>query len=130
LTKRDYDAAILAMTPPDADPNVDLNLWLSGGTTHVWNPRQAKPATAWEAEIDGLMQKQKMTRKFEDRKRLFDRVQEVAMQHLPLIPLVSPHVLVGAKRSLGNFRPAALEPYALWNVEELYWQGSGGAASR
>jgi peptide/nickel transport system substrate-binding protein len=130
LEKRDFDAAIMAMAMPDADPNVDINLWLSTGATHVWNPKQTKPATPWEAEIDGLMKKQLATRKYEERKRLFDRVQELAMQHLPLIPLVSPNVLVGAKRNLGNFRPALLEPYALWNVEELYWQTAGGAPSR
>jgi hypothetical protein len=32
---------------------------------------------------------------------------------------------VGAKQGLGNFRPAVMEPYALWNVEELYWAWTG-----
>jgi peptide/nickel transport system substrate-binding protein len=122
LTKRDYEAAIMALASSDADPNVDINFWLSSGGQHVWNLRQKKASTAWEAEIDGLMRKQLVTRKQEDRKRMFNRVQEVAMENMPLIPLVSPHVLVGAKMNLGNFRPALLEPYALWNVEELYWQ--------
>jgi len=130
LTKRDFDAAIFAMASADADPNVDINLWLSGGHAHVWNPGQAKPATPWEAEIDALMGKQLVTRKYEERKRLFDRAQELLMEHVPLIPLVSPDILVGAKRGLGNFRPALLEPYGLWNVEELYWQGAGGGSSR
>jgi peptide/nickel transport system substrate-binding protein len=109
---------------------VDMNIWLSTGGSHLWNPRQAKPATPWEAEIDGLMRKQLVTRKYETRKELFDRVQELAMQHMPLIPLVSPHVLVGAKQRLGNFRPAVLEPYALWNVEALYWQPAPGGSPR
>jgi peptide/nickel transport system substrate-binding protein len=130
LDKHDFDAAILAMASPDADPNVDMNLWLSGRNTHVWNNGQETPATPWEAEIDGLMRKQVVTRKYEERKKLFDRVQEVAMLHMPLIPLVSPNVLVGVKRNLGNFRAALLEPYGLWNVEELYWQGTGGASPR
>jgi peptide/nickel transport system substrate-binding protein len=130
VTKRDYDAAIMAFASADADPNVDLNIWLSSGRQHVWNPEQKKAATAWEAEIDGLMRKQLVTRKYEERKRLFDRVQELAMQHMPLIPLVSPHILVGAKKNLGNFRPALLEPYALWNVEELYWQTPGSGPAR
>jgi peptide/nickel transport system substrate-binding protein len=107
-----------------------MNLWLSGRNTHVWNNGQETPATPWEAEIDGLMRKQVVTRKYEERKKLFDRVQEVAMLHMPLIPLVSPNVLVGVKRNLGNFRAALLEPYGLWNVEELYWQGTGGASPR
>jgi peptide/nickel transport system substrate-binding protein len=130
LTRRDFDAAILAMSHPDADPNVDINFWLSSGAVHVWNPAQPKPATPWEAEIDDLMRKQLIARNYEARKRLFDRVQEISVEQAPVLPLVSPHVLVGAKKNLGNFRPALLEPYALWNVEELCWQGTGGGSRR
>jgi ABC-type transport system substrate-binding protein len=54
---------------------------------------------------------------------LFDRVQELLMENLPLIPLVSPNILVGAKKGLENFRPAVLEHYTLWNIEELCWRG-------
>jgi len=50
-------------------------------------------------------------------------VQELLMENLPLIPLVSPHILTGAKKGLENFRPALLEHYALWNIEELCWRG-------
>jgi hypothetical protein len=49
---------------------------------------------------------------------------------MPAIPLVSPNILVGAKNNLGNFRPALLEPYALWNVEELCWQGFGSGSRK
>jgi hypothetical protein len=34
--------------------------------------------------------------------------------------LASPNILAGAKNSIGNFHPAVLEPYVLWNVEQLY----------
>ena len=44
------------------------------------------------------------------------------MDQLPLIPLVSPHILAGARGDLGNFRPAVMDHYALWNIEELYWR--------
>jgi hypothetical protein len=43
-------------------------------------------------------------------------------EKLPFIYLVSPSILVGAKANLGNFKPAVLDPYALWNAEELYWR--------
>jgi len=56
-----------------------------------------------------------------ERKRQFDRVQELVAENLPLIPLVSPNILVGSKLGLGNFRPAILDHYVLWNAEELYW---------
>jgi peptide/nickel transport system substrate-binding protein len=127
---RDFDASILVVSSADADPNVDMNFWLSSGTQHAWNPGQKTPATAWEAEIDGLMRKQLVTPDYQQRKRLFDRVQEIALQNMPVVPLVTPHTLVGGKSGLGNFKPAMLEPYALWNVEELFWQGSGGGVRR
>jgi len=50
------------------------------------------------------------------------------MDQLPLIPLLSPDILVGAKNGLGGFRPTVMDHYVLWNAEELYWQsGSRGA---
>jgi peptide/nickel transport system substrate-binding protein len=124
LRTHDYDACLLSLANGDADPNVDMNVWLSSGGTHLWNPQQKSPATAWEAEIDGLMRRQMVTRKYAERKPLFDRVQELLMENLPLIPLVSPNILVGARKGLENFRPAVLEHYTLWNIEELCWRGA------
>jgi peptide/nickel transport system substrate-binding protein len=123
LRTHDYEACLLSLVEADADPNVDMNVWLSSGATHLWNPQQKSPATAWEAEIDGLMRRQMVTRKYAERKPLFDRVQELLMENLPLIPLVSPNILVGAQKGLQNFRPAVLEHYTLWNIEELCWRG-------
>jgi peptide/nickel transport system substrate-binding protein len=123
LGSRDYEACLLSLSTADADPSADLNVWLSGGGTHLWNPEQKKPATPWEAEIDELMRRQMITRQYPQRKQLFDRVQELLAQNLPLIPLVSPNILVGAKKQLRNFRPALLDHYALWNIEDLSWQG-------
>jgi peptide/nickel transport system substrate-binding protein len=125
---RDYEAAIVAITSTDADPTADLNVWQSSGGTHFWNPRQKTPATPWEAEVDRLMQQQMVTPNYAARKRLFDRVQEIVMGNMPLVPLVTPHLLTGAKRDLGNVSGAALDPYALWNVEEIYWRKAGGPA--
>jgi peptide/nickel transport system substrate-binding protein len=120
----EYDAAILALASQDADPKADMTFWCSSGGQHVWNPEQKTPSTPWEAEIDRVMQKQLTSVRYADRKRLFDRAQELVSENVPVIPLVTPHVLVGAKRELGNFQPALLEPYAIWNIEELYWQTS------
>ena len=116
-----YDTCVLSLASSDADPNVEMNVWLSSGGSHLWHPEQAHPATPWEGEIDDLMRRQIVARKSGERKRLYDRVQEILMQYLPLVPLVSPNVLAGAKKELGNFRPALLDHYTLWNVEELYW---------
>jgi len=120
----DYEVGMLAMISGDADPNADMNVWLSSGASHWWRPSQKTPATEWEADIDTLMRKQLVTPLYPDRKRMFDRVQELLMQSLPLIPLVSPHVLTGARPRLANFRPAIMDHYTLWNIDEMFWTGS------
>ena len=106
----------------DADPNPDIGLLASDGPTHVWHSGENKPSTPWQAEIDQLMQKQLVTLSYPARKKLYDRVQEIIAQQLPFISLASPHILVAAKDDLGNFQPAILEHYTLWNVEELFWR--------
>ena len=125
---KEYDACVLGLASSDADPNTDINVWLSSGAQHLWNPLQAKPATPWEAEIDRLMEQQLTARGFEERKRLYDRAQEILAENQPLIFLASPHILAAAKRGLANFHPAVLEPYVLWNAEQLYWTAAGGKA--
>ena len=118
----DYEACLMSLIDSDADPNPDMAVWLSSAGNHLWHPEQKTPATPWEADIDRLMREQMITRNRDERKRLFDRVQEILMENLPLIPLLSPDILVGAKNGLGNFRPAMMDHYVLWNIDELYWR--------
>jgi len=125
LESHDYDACLLRLVDGDVDPTPAMNVWLSSGPTHLWHPAQAKPSTPWEAEIDRLMQQQMTTLDGGERKRLYDRVQAVVADKLPLVPLVSPNIVVAAKRGLGNFRPAVLDHYTLWNVEQLFWRTTG-----
>ena len=124
----EYEACLLSLASPDADPNPDMAVWLSSGGNHLWNPEQKTPATPWEAEIDRLMRSQMVARSYAERKRLFDRVQAIVVENQPLVPLVSPNLLAGAKKDLANFQPALLEPYTLWNVERLYWRGAASGA--
>ncbi len=127
MQTKEYDACVLGLVSFDADPNSDINVWLSNGGTHLWNPSQANPATQWEGEIDRLMEEQLTATSYEQRKKLYDRVQEILAAFQPMIFLASPDILAGAKNAIGNFHPAVLEPYVLWNVEQLY--SRNGAAN-
>ena len=122
LKTHDYEACVLGLGNGDASPSAEMNVWLSSGGSHLWHPEQTQPATPWEAEIDVLMRRQLTTLDAGARKRLYDRVQELVAQNLPLIVLASPNVLVGARKGLGNFRPAVLDHHTLWNIEELFWR--------
>jgi peptide/nickel transport system substrate-binding protein len=116
----DYDAAILGLGGGDVDPNSQMNVWRTSGNDHVWDLGETHPATNWEAEMDQLMEKQLSTLKLSDRKLLFDRVQQIIADNLPVISLVSPNILVAAKDQLINFKPVALDPHTLWNSPELF----------
>ena len=121
LNSFDYEAAVMSIGSGDSDPTAEMNVWLSSGETHLWNlTEESKPATPWETEMDKLMNQQLITLNYARRKELYDQVQQIVAQDLPVICLASPHILVGAKNRVGNFHPAILAPYALWNVDQLY----------
>lgn len=120
LTTYDYDAAVMGLVSGDADPTSEMNVWMSNGDTHLWHPNQSRPATPWEVEMDRLMQEQLVTLNYAKRKRIYDRVQEIVTENLPVICLVGPDILVGASDRLGNLQPAIMDPYTLWNIDQLY----------
>jgi peptide/nickel transport system substrate-binding protein len=120
----DYDAAIMGLGGGDADPNPEMNVWSATGTSHLWHLGETQPATDWEREIDHLMQQQMITLDYAKRKQLYDRVQQIIAENVPFIFLGTPNILAGANARVGNFHPAVLDPYTLWNADELYVRGS------
>jgi peptide/nickel transport system substrate-binding protein len=118
----DYDASILGLGGGDADPNAEMNVWLSHGSNHLWRLGQTTPATLWEAEIDRLMRQQLVTLDVRARKALYDRVQTIVADNVPFVFLAAPHILVGARGDLGNFQPAVLDHYTLWNADRLFFK--------
>src|SRR6266478_2937026 len=121
----DYDAAIMGLGGGDADPNPEMNVWAFTGTSHLWHLGETKPATDWERELDQLMQQQMVTLDYAKRKQLYDRAQQLIAENLPFIFLGTPNILAGANARVGNFHPAVLDPYTLWNADELYVRGPG-----
>ena len=123
LNSLDYEACLLGLGGGDADPAPEMNVWLSSGSTHLWDVTRKQPDTPWQAELDRLMNAQLTATNYEDRKRIYDRVQQIIAEHLPIVSLASPNVLVGAKNRLRGFRPGVLPPYALSNLDEVHWAG-------
>lgn len=119
----DYDAAIMGLGGGDADPNPEMNVWAFAGTSHLWHLGETQPASDWERELDQLMQQQMVTLDYARRKQLYDRAQQLIAENLPFIFLGTPNILAGANSRVGNFHPAALDPYTLWNADELYVRG-------
>ena len=120
LNSFNYEAAVMGIASGDTDPTAEMNVWVSSGGTHLWHLNETKPATPWEAQIDRLMNEQMVMMNYKKRKQLYDQVQQIIEQNAPVIFTASPHILAGAKDRVGNFRPSILDPYVLWNIEELY----------
>ncbi len=120
FTTYKYEVAIMALADGDSDPNSEMNVLSSKGNAHVWSLKTSQPPPPWQQEIDRLMQEQLTVQDYPKRKRLFDQVEELVWKNAPVVFLVSPHILVGAKDRIGNFRPAVLGNYTLWNAEELF----------
>lgn len=126
----DFDAALMGLASGAADPAADLNVWMSTGSTHLWRMDRRAPPLPWEQEIDRLMAAQLAARGVANRRRAFDQVLAIAARELPVVPLVSPHLLVAARATLANVKPSVIDTSALWNSEELYWRGGPPAGRR
>jgi peptide/nickel transport system substrate-binding protein len=116
----EYDACLLGITQTDPDPSAELPLWLSRAPLHFWHPAQTQPATQWEARIDHLMGQQMLAVDASGRKRLYDEVQAILAEKLPLIDLVVPHALLGVSSRVRNLKPTPYWYPPLWNCEEIY----------
>jgi len=114
-----YEACLLGLRRVELDPNSQMNVWLSSGPNHQFNPVQKSPETPWEAEIDALMHKQASELDRARRKGWFDRVQEIAAEQQPFIYLVNPNSLSAIARNLKNTAPTPLPPQLVWNAEFL-----------
>ncbi len=120
-----YEACLLGLTNVDQDPNGQMNVWLSSAANHQWNPSQARPETAWEAEIDKLMRAQARTVVLAKRKEMFDRVQAIVHEQAPFLYLVHKNVLTAIHPSVRNSLVTVLFPHVFSNAEQIELQSSG-----
>lgn len=114
-----YEAVLMGFTNVDLDPSGQMNIWLSSAANHQWNPNQKAPETAWEAEIDKLMQEQAASQDQGKRKAYFDKVQQIIAEHAPMLFLVNPNALEAVSPKLKNVTPAVLNPQIYWNADRL-----------
>jgi peptide/nickel transport system substrate-binding protein len=120
-----YEAILLGLINTDIDPNSQMNVWLSSGDTHQWNPNQKSPETPWEAEIDKLMRAQASTPDAKKRKQYFDRVQEIVWEQAPMIYLVNKNTLCAVSATVRSAQPVVLRPQTFWNAERMVLASDG-----
>jgi len=116
----DYDSIYYGFQASALDPAMNLDFWLSSGSNHLWNADQKAPATAWEKQIDDLMNRMAAPAPLAERQRLFAEVQRVFGENLPAIFFVAPKVTVAMSRRVGGAEPVILDPKVLWNPDPLF----------
>jgi peptide/nickel transport system substrate-binding protein len=127
----DYDAILLGLTggvPPD--PIMSANVFMSSGVTHFWNPEQTAPGTAWEAEVDSLMRAQVTLSDDAARKTIFDRVQRIVTENVPMMYTVGRPGFIAVRNRFTGLRPTVLRPWVLWSSETVAYDPAGAARER
>ncbi|MGE3277740.1 MAG: ABC transporter substrate-binding protein [Vicinamibacterales bacterium] len=123
-----FESIFFNFSASDLDPAMSKDLWVSNGGAHVWNIGQETPATPWEAEIDRLMAEQASTLDYEQRKQLFDQVQTIFAEHLPIINFAAPRLYMGVSARVTHLTPSILRPQLLWSADTIA-VAPGGAAT-
>lgn len=110
-----WDAILIGFTG-SIDPHNGANLHRSSGQLHMWHPRQKKPVTDWEAEIDRLIEAGASEIDIEKRKTIYWRLQEIYHEELPMIQLVRQEIHSAYKNKLLNYEPTV---WGLYKSERI-----------
>jgi peptide/nickel transport system substrate-binding protein len=116
---RQYEAVYFTVSKTDTDPAVNLDFWSSRGNSHIWNFNQTTPATDWERRIDELIVRQIASPDPAERKRLYDQIQEIFADHLPMVYFAAPRIFVASSARVTNVTPALMRPQLLWAPETV-----------
>lgn len=125
-SKGEYDALYFGALASDTDPALQPDFWFSSGGFHYWHPRQRKPATEWERQIDDLMTRQGAASGLAERQRLFREVQRILAEQLPAIYLAAPRLYIATSARVANASPGVLRPHLLWNADVLAARSAAG----
>lgn len=116
----EYDAILQGLAVTGVDPSAYANFLLSNAAVHQWHPLQKEPDTDWEAEIDKLYREQARETDPQKRKALFNRIQRIVAEQMPVVPLVARHITSAASNRIGNYSPTVLIPYSLHNADQIF----------
>ena len=125
----DYDAIYMKPIATDMDPAANMDLWLSSGSAHFWNLEQKTPATEWEKRIDTLMLEQAAANDDRRRHELFNDVQRILAENLPVLYFAAPRLFAAHSTRVVNVMPSVLRPPILWNADLLAVSGAAATAT-
>jgi peptide/nickel transport system substrate-binding protein len=120
----DYEAIYMRPVLTDLDPGATLDMWLSSGGSHFWNRSQKMPATEWERRIDTIMIEQAATTDPQRRRDLFNEVQRIFAENLPVLYFAAPRLYYAHSARVTGVVPSVLRPPVLWNADSLGVNGT------
>ena len=119
LDKNNFEAIYFYVTPTDLNPVMSPDLWMSNGSAHFWNMNQSGPSYDWEKQIDDLMRQITVSTDEAAAKKMFDQVQNIFAENLPVLYFVQPRLYMGLSNRVGPVTPSILRPQVMWNPEIL-----------
>ena len=128
LSTYDWDMVIMGLTGSPLEPNGGKNVWMSNGALHMFNQRSEedfnKGLLPWEKELDYLFEKGATALTFDERKKYYDRYQEIIYNEKPMIYLYSPLRITAIRNKFKNVYPTSLCGVT-HNIEEIYIEEGG-----
>ncbi len=121
----EWEAVIIGLTGSPLEPHSGRNVWSSTGALHMFNQRKGQDIIdktdlrEWEKELDEIYEKAAITLDFEDRKKYYDRYQEIVYEYNPFIYIYSGLRVYAIRNRFCNLNPTALGG-PLHNLEEIY----------
>ncbi|NLD94529.1 MAG: ABC transporter substrate-binding protein [Fibrobacter sp.] len=115
-----WDCILIGLTG-GPEPHSGNNVWRSSGSLHMWNSKQKKPETSWEATIDSIYDAGVKELDTTKRKILYDRWQQIASDELPNIYTVLPEQIYCLSNKFGNINPCN-NTGILHNLEYIYFK--------
>lgn len=119
----DWDMSIMGLTGSPLEPHNGKNVWASNGPLHLFNQRpmgaEVDDRLNWEKELDNIFEQAALKLNFNERKKYYDRYQDIVYEQRPIIYLYSPTRIVAIRRKFKNVYPTTLSGI-LYNIEEIW----------
>lgn len=125
-----FDAVFFNADKTDSDPAINPDFWLSSGSAHVWNLEQKTPATEWERQLDALMARQLASPDRAERQRLYNEMQKIFAQHLPVLYFAAPRIYVAWSPRMTSLTPSVWRPQLLWSPDTIAVTPASPGAAR
>jgi peptide/nickel transport system substrate-binding protein len=101
------------------EPHNGQNVWRSSGSLHMWNPKEAKPVTPWEAQIDRYFNLGATTVDQNRRREYYYQYQVIVAEQVPVVYTAIPNAYVAVRNKFGNIHFTAFGgPF--WNFPVIF----------